>query len=153
MAEAKKKYYTFTKTKAREMIEEVWENGQHKTADAEKFYDSLMKAFEAKASGFGPRETGSTEVKDAEGKVVGKKCSLTGLYFPIEDFGIRGDKTSYRAKQTEAAVRRFEKELMGQLLAEEITAAEFNSAKADMANLITVEGGFDTAEELLESIA
>ena len=149
-----KKYYSFTKTKAREIIEATFENGNFKTADAKNFFDALMAQFEAKAGfGGGNRTTGSNELKDADGKVIGAKCSLTGKWFKIEDFGVRGGKRSYRAKQTESAVRRFEKELMAQLLNEEITAAEYNEAKADMANLITVEGGADTAEELAEALA
>jgi len=155
------KTYALSKTKVREMIESAFgKEGQVDVKD-------VIALFEGKGKG---TTAGSTLVKDADGNVIGKRCSYFGVYMPIEEFGKRGENYAYQCKLAESIGRKKRTEIVNkkaeldeQLQNEEITVAEWKEALAELekmkdekVTITDIEDApeyFETAEELIEALS
>lgn len=146
------KTYSLSKKKVRETISEKF--GTSGSVDVAEVL-ALFAGVE--------REAGSTLVEH-NGEVVGKRCSYSGKFFEIEEFGKRGGNYAYQCKAAEAAVRKQRSEaikLKADLDAQlEDGAIDVNEWKEGLTNIeeikstkVEIDGGYETADELLASIA
>lgn len=113
------KSYALSKTKVREMItKEFGETGKVEIS-------AVLALFEGAS-----REAGTTTVYDANGNVVGKRCSYFGVFMNIEEFGKRGETFSFQSKLAESIVRKQrteaanEKKLLDEQLADGVLTVE-----------------------------
>ena len=153
------KTYALSKTKVREMIESQFgTEGQVDVKDVIALFQSGNKT-----------AAGSSLVKDAEGNIVGKRCSYFGVYMPIEEFGKRGENYAYQCKTAESIGRKKRTEIVNKkaeidemLQNEEISVAEWKEKLAELeamkdekVAITDIEDApeyFETAEELLASL-
>lgn len=153
------KSYALSKTKVREMISEKFgedTNVEVKLAD-------VLALFDGKSNG---STAGSALVKDADGNIVGKRCSYFGKFMPISEFGKRGENYAYQCKLAESIGRKKRTEAINakaaldeQLANEEISVeewkaglAEIEAKKSEKVELPADAVAYDTAEELLANI-
>ena len=153
------KTYTLSKTKVREMIEEKFGTDR----DVEVKLGDVIALFEGRTNA----SAGSTLVKDADGNVIGKRCSYFGKFMPISEFGKRGENYAYQCKTAEAIGRKLRAEaikakdaLDERLANEEISIAEWKEGLAEIEEMKNQKQelpenviAFDTAEELLAALS
>lgn len=151
------KSYALSKTKVRDMISEKF------GTDGQVDIKDVLALFDGKSSG---STAGSTLVKDADGNVVGKRCSYFGKFMPISEFGKRGENYAYQCKLAESIGRKARTEAINakaaldeQLANEEISVAEWKEGleaieakKTEKVELPADVVAYETAEELLENI-
>lgn len=151
------KVYTLSKTKVREMLTEKF----GKDGEVEVKLSDVLALFVGKS-----KEAGSTLVKDAEGNVVGKRCSYFGIFMPISEFGKRGEVYAYQCKLAESLNRKARTAALAakaaldeQLANEEISVAEWKAGLTEIesaknAKMSIPEGTeyYETADDLLKAL-
>lgn len=133
-----------------------------------KAFAAVLPLMEAKRAG----STGEqVTLKDEDGNLVGRKCSMTGKWFPADRFytGASTIKEVEKAKnkiyeaakkiETEALqLMKDARELEGEDKLAKFEEADAKSLEAEATRKtaseveVTFEGGFDTMEELLASL-
>ena len=142
----KKKYYSFTKTMAREAIAEL--AGENKTVNVA----DLLELFASKG-GIG-NTTGATTTIVEDGEIVAKRCSYFGKYLDISEFGTVGKnedgspKYGYQSKPAQAVVRKVKSQVATMLadadtnLEEDGDVEAWKAVKAEAAELEATKVAF-----------
>ena len=156
----------FTKTTARETVTEKVKELLASEDINEKAAEELNALFAGKQ-----RTSTSTLVKNDDGDIVGKRCSVFGVYMPISEFGTTGTnedgtpKYAYQSKEGAKAVRDRKKAYEEALKAADNALEETEDveawkeakalAKEEYEAPYVYDGEtevFDTAEDLLASL-
>lgn len=155
----KTKSYALSKTKVRDMLTEKFGKEGVDNAKVKVTLADVLGLFEGRSAGAGDSDV--MVYKDNE--LVGKRCSYFGLYFPIAEFGKRGETVAFQCKAAEAIVRKQRTDAIKakavndeRLDSGEATVEEWKSANKSIEESKSVKQpytgkttGYETAEELL----
>lgn len=117
------KNYSFSKTKAKQLIVEAFGTDLNKTV---KLAD-IVKLFEPNRNGNGRAAT--KNVLDSKGEIVARHCSVLDAYLPISEFGTMG-KAGYASASKVGLKLKREREAQIKELEEAIlNETDFNKIK------------------------
>jgi len=117
------KNYSFSKTKAKQLIVEAFGDDLNKTV---KLAD-VVKLFEPQRNGNG--RVSMKNVVDANGNIIARHCSVLNAYLPISEFGTMGKAGYASASKVGLKLKREREAQIKQLEEAILNETDFNKIK------------------------
>lgn len=117
------KSYSFSKTKAKQLIVEALGDDLNKTV---KLGD-VVKLFNANRSGNG--RTATKNVLNSKGEIVARHCSVLNKYLPISEFGTMGKAGYAGASKVGIKLKREREDQIKALEEQILNETDFNKIK------------------------